>query len=196
MDLLNKDFSEIKRKIFHLGTLLYPVLYNIWPRTTALIVSGSLIFIDIIVESIRLVFPKFNEFLLRPFRGIYRTNETNKISTLIWTFTGAFLTMFIFLDRKIVTTSLLYMVFGDSAAGLVGVHHGRTKLGYKSLEGSLSCFIICLICGLFFLPWQIAILGALVATVIEFLPLPFSDNFWMPLMSGFALTFFKKLFTF
>ncbi|MFN3966701.1 MAG: diacylglycerol/polyprenol kinase family protein [Endomicrobiia bacterium] len=195
MDQSNKDFSEIKRKIFHLGTLLYPILYNILPRTTSLIISGSLIFADIIVESIRLVSPKFNEIILKPLKGIYRTNEIKNISTLIWTFTGAFLTMFIFLDKKIVTTALLYMVFGDSAAGLVGIHHGKTKLGYKSLEGSMSCLLICLICGLFFLPWQVALLGALVATIIEFLPLPFSDNFWVPLISGFALTFFKKIFT-
>ncbi|MEW6040541.1 MAG: hypothetical protein AB1633_03375, partial [Elusimicrobiota bacterium] len=149
------NYSELKRKLMHLGTVLYPVLYNILPRTTAYIISGGLIIIDILVESLRLTFPGVNKVVLRLMSGFYREGERNGISALLWTFTGAFFTMYIFEDEKIVTTALLYMVFGDSIAGFIGVRHGRTKIGAKkSLEGSLSCFVVCLICGLFFIPWQ------------------------------------------
>jgi len=189
------EYTEVKRKTMHLLILLYPISYNILPRTTTLIISGGLIVADIIVESLRLTFPAINKFLLRHMKGFYRDAEKNGISTLLWTFTGAFFTMYIFKDPQVVTAALLYMVFGDSVAGLVGVHYGKTKLGpKKSLEGSLSCFIACFICGIIFLPWQIALLGALTATIIEFLPLPFEDNFWLPLASGFALTFFRSIF--
>lgn len=186
--------SEGKRKLFHLLTLLYPVLYNVLPRKISWIISGTFIVLDIIIESFRLSFPRVNQFLLRVFSGFYRESESNTISALVWTFTGTFLTMFIFQDSKIVTTALLYMVFGDSAAAFIGVAYGRTKIGpKKSLEGSLACFIVCILCGIFLLPWYIAVPGALIATIIEYLPLPLNDNFWLPLMSGFALTFLKRV---
>ncbi|MDI6641034.1 MAG: hypothetical protein QME68_01815 [Elusimicrobiota bacterium] len=192
--LTNKDYSETKRKLFHLLTILYPIFYNIWPKNLTIIVAGSLILLDIIVESLRIAFPTVNKIILKPLKGIYRDSETYNISTLIWTFTGAFLTIFIFFDdRTIVTPALLYMVFGDWAAGLVGAHRGRIKIGYKSLEGSITCFIVCFICGIFFLPLPVAILCALVATIVELLPLPLNDNFWMPLISAFAIRFFKKI---
>jgi len=186
----------MKRKLFHLLALLYPVFYNTLPRSTVLIIAGALVILDIIVESMRFVFPVMNHTILKPFSGIYRDSEMNSISTLLWTFTGAFLTMFIFTDTKVVTVALLYMVFGDSLAGLVGVWIGRTKLGRskKSLEGSFSCFVVCLLVGLFFLDWRVAVLGALIATIVELMPLPLNDNFWLPLISGFSLTFLKRLF--
>jgi dolichol kinase len=193
---IENNYSELKRKAMHLLTLLYPVFYNILPRTTTLIISGALIVLDILVESLRLMFPAVNGAILRKMNGYYRDGDRNGISALLWTFTGAFLTMYLFKDPKIVTTALLYMVFGDSVAGLIGVHHGKTKIGpKKSLEGSLACFVVCLVCGLFFVPWQIAVLGALTAAIVEFLPLPFEDNFWLPVISGFALTFFSKTFS-
>lgn len=189
------DYSEVNRKIMHLLILLYPVLYNIWPRKVTIIIAGTLIVLDIIVESIRLTFPSINRMLLKPFKGMYRQNEQNNISTLIWTFTGAFLTIFLFEDPKIVTVSLLYMALGDFIAALVGTHHGRTKItSKKSLEGSLACFVVCLILGIFFLPWKLAFIGAGVATIVELLPLPLNDNFWLPVSSGFALTFLMKFF--
>jgi len=196
MEINNTNYSEIKRKIFHLLTLLYPVFYNILPRSTVLIIAGALVILDIIVESMRFVFPAINRTLLKAFSGIYRDNERNSVSALVWTFTGTFLTMFIFTDTRVVTVALLYMVFGDSLAGVIGLWVGRTKLGgtKKSLEGSFSCFVVCLLIGLFFLDWRVALLGAIVATIVELLPLPLNDNFWLPLISGFSLTFLKRLF--
>jgi len=149
------------------------------------------------MESLRLMYPSINKTVLKIFRSMYRKSEENNFSGLIWTLTGGFLTIFIFNDKKIVTTVLLYMCLGDSAAGLIGTHHGKTKIGYwkyKTLEGSLACFVVCFICGIFFLPWELALIGAIIATIIEFLPLPLNDNFWLPLISGFLLTFLSKIF--
>ena len=192
----NNNYSEIKRKLLHFFTILYPILYNILPTRISILISGLLVLLDIIIETIRLSFPKFNEFILKTLKGFYREHEKNNISTLIWTFSGAFLTIFIFHDKTaVVTVSLLYMVFGDSAAGLIGSFFGRLKFqiinNKKSFEGSFSCFMVCFICGLIFLPWQVALIGAIVATIIEVLPLPLNDNFWLPIISGFVLTFLK-----
>ena len=191
----SSDYSELKRKIVHMGTILYPICYNILPRSTAILIAGIFVLLDIIIETIRLTFKPVNKFILKyAAAGMYRKHEENNISTLIWTLSGGFLTMFMFQDSKVITTALLFMVFGDSAAGLIGTHHGKTKILNKSVEGSLACFIVCFICAIFFFPWQIALIAAVVATIIEFLPLPFSDNFWLPVLSGFTLQFLTKLF--
>ena len=191
----NDGYSEIKRKLMHFFTLIYPIAYNVLPLNVSLGISGGLVIADIIVESFRFVFPSFNKFTLRLFDGYYRDAETKHISTLIWTFSGSFLTMYLVSDRNIVTASLLYLVFGDSLACLFGMRFGRIKtFGLKTLEGSLACFAVCFLCGIFFLPWQLALLGALIATIVELLPLPMSDNFWVPVVSCLALNFLKGLF--
>jgi dolichol kinase len=199
MDQNNNHYSELKRKIVHVFTILYPVLYNTLSHNLALLISGLLVLLDILLETVRLTFPSVNKFILKNLSGIYRKHEENNISTLIWTLSGGFLTMFMFGDVKnktVATVALLYMVFGDSTAGLIGTWFGKTKIGFgkKTLEGSLSCFVACFICGIIFLPWHVAIIGAAVATIIELLPLPLNDNFWLPVLSGFTLTFLKMQF--
>ncbi|OGS20647.1 MAG: hypothetical protein A3J83_08205 [Elusimicrobia bacterium RIFOXYA2_FULL_40_6] len=193
--IIHDGYSEIKRKLMHFLTLIYPVLYNTIPLKIVLSISGGLVVADIIVESFRFVYPSFNKFTLKVFHGYYRDEESKNISTLIWTFSGAFLTMFLFSNKNIVTASLLYMVFGDSLACLFGQRFGKIKtVGCKTLEGSFACFVVCFICGIFFLPWHLALLGALVATVMELLPLPLNDNFWVPVSSGLFLTLLSRLF--
>lgn len=179
----------------HFLILIYPVIYNTLPLKIVLSFAGGLVVADIIVESFRFVYPSFNAFTLKVFHGYYREAESKNISTLIWTFSGAFLTMFLFSNKNIVTASLLYMVFGDSLACLFGVRFGKTKImDCKTLEGSFACFVVCFVCGIFFLPWPLAILGAFVATIMELLPLPLNDNFWVPVSSGLFLTLLSRLF--
>jgi dolichol kinase len=85
---------------------------------------------------------------------------------------------------------MLYLALGDSAAALFGKKHGHTRTWYdKTLEGSIACFVVCALAGLFFFKPTFAILGAACAAVIEILPWPLNDNFWMPLVSACLLTF-------
>ncbi|OIO75124.1 MAG: hypothetical protein AUJ85_04065 [Elusimicrobia bacterium CG1_02_37_114] len=186
--------DEMNRKIIHMLTILYPVVYNMVSRSVALIIAGSFVIVDVILEFFRFVSPKFNKRIIGLlYKGMYRTEEVHQMSGLPWTLTGGFLTIFFFPDKRIVTTAFLYVVFGDTIAALVGVSYGKTKIRKnKSLEGSLACFLVCFLCGIFFLPLELAFAGAVVATIIEFLPLPLNDNFWLPLISSFVLTLLKK----
>lgn len=186
-----KEIQEIKRKSLHLLTVLYPIGYNLVSYNTAVMVSASLVIIDLIFEIIRLLYPSVNRFLLKIFEGTYREKEKENVSTLIWTLSGAFLTIFLFSEnRNIVTLSLLYLTFGDSIAAIVGVKFGRIKLGSrgKSLEGSLAFFIFAFLCSLFFIRVEYAFIVAFLGAAIEFLPLPIDDNFILPVFIAGFLT--------
>ncbi len=186
-----KSITEFKRKSLHFLTILYPILYNIIPYRVALTVSASLLIIDLIAETIRLLYPSINNVILKIFSGTYREKEKENVSTLIWTLSGAFITILFFSDNKqIVTLSLLYLALGDSIAALVGVKYGKIRLGSrgKSLEGSLAFFVVAFICGVIFFNWWVAFIVSFVATAIEFLPLPIDDNFILPIFSAGILT--------
>ncbi len=183
--------QEIRRKSLHMLTILAPIIYNLAPYNTSLIISASLVIIDLIFETIRLLYPTINRILLKLFEGTYREKEKENVSTLIWTLSGIFLTIFIFSDNKnVVTLALLYLAFGDSVAAIVGVMFGKIRLGSrgKSLEGSLAFFAIAFICGLFFVEPIYAFFTAFVGAAIEFLPLPVDDNFVLPIFTAGLLS--------
>ncbi len=183
--------QEVRRKMLHIGVVLYPILYNLVSYRLAVILSASVVIVDIMVETLRLLYPSINRKILKIFSGMYREKEKENVSTLIWTLSGAFLTILLFSDnKKIVTLSLLYLTFGDSIAAIIGVMLGRVRVGSrnKSLEGSIAFFIIAFLCGLFFFNYKISFLGALVASAIEFLPLPIDDNFLLPIITAGVLS--------
>jgi dolichol kinase len=90
-----------------------------------------------------------------------------------------------------VAASILYLAFGDAVAALAGKAFGRHPLPFvssKTWEGSIACFFTCALVGwgLELGPWRL-LAGAFAASVIEAVPIPGNDNFWLPLGSGFAL---------
>ncbi len=189
--LSDRTIKEIRRKSFHILTILYPIFYNLISYNTALMISASLVIIDLIFETIRLLYPSVNKILLKIFEGTYREKEKENFSTLIWTLSGAFITIFLFPEeKKIVTLSLLYLALGDSVAAIIGVMFGRLKLGSrgKSLEGSLAFFIIAFVCGIFFISPLYAFIAAFIGAAIEFLPLPLDDNFILPIFISLLLS--------
>jgi glycerol-3-phosphate acyltransferase PlsY len=76
------------------------------------------------------------------------------------------------------------------AATTVGERYGKTKIGDKSLEGTIA-FVVTALCAGFILSvagvhlatW-VLITGSLVAAVVELLPLMVNDNLSIPIVSG------------
>jgi dolichol kinase len=181
--------DEIKRKGFHLLSLIYVFGYWYLPKTS--VVCGLVIAIIIVVlfEYMRFKILRLNDFFKNKFKGFYRHGEADKISGLTGTLSGALLAILIFQDRYMVFASFLYFAFGDSAAALVGKIFGRHKtFAGKSLEGSLACLAVCFIAGLFIFSWQFALAGAVIAAIVEAIPWKISDNFWMQIINAGVLT--------
>lgn len=87
--------------------------------------------------------------------------------------------------------AIAIFALGDSTASLIGSTLSGRPLPFnraKTLEGSLGGFFFAFLAGsLFVSPW-LALVGAAVAMIVEYLPLPVNDNVLMPLCTGLALT--------
>jgi dolichol kinase len=186
--------DEIKRKIFHLLSLIY--VFGYWYLPKAVVVFGLVIAIVFVAlfEHLRFKIPEFNNFFKSNFKGFYRPEEADKISALTSTLSGALLAVLMFPDKYMVFASFLYFVFGDSAAALVGKAFGRHKIfSGKSLEGSLACMAVCFISGLFIFNWRFALMGAAVAAAVEAVPWKMNDNFWMQTVNAGILSLLSKI---
>jgi glycerol-3-phosphate acyltransferase PlsY len=83
-------------------------------------------------------------------------------------------------------------VLGDGVAAIVGRAFGRTRFFGKTLEGTLGGLAACLVWGAFvaaggWVPWDVVIAGALVASLVEMLPIPLDDNLGMTLIAGYVM---------
>ncbi len=94
--------------------------------------------------------------------------------------------MIYFFPREIAIMSLVFLSVGDTAAAIIGRAFGKTKIGLKSLEGSLGCFGACIIALLILdlMPLSVGLSGAIMATIFEALPLNIDDNILIPVASG------------
>src|SRR5262249_6859395 len=142
---------------------------------------------------IRIRRPEVNAWFLGKFGGIHRESEVMSPSGIFWTLFGCWLTIVIFTNKKIVLPAMGFLVFGDTLAALGGQRWGKhpwPKNPQKTLEGSLCFALVSAIWAwaVIRLRWPVAILGALAGAWIEARPLPWNDNFWVPILSGAALS--------
>lgn len=183
--------NEIKRKLFHQLGLLYLLIYWIFPRTFCVWFLGVVLVALGSIEFVRLRRPEVNAWFLKRFGGIHREAEIMKVSGIFWTLLGCWATMVIFTNPRIVKTALGFLIFGDTAAALVGQKWGKTpwkSIPAKTMEGSAAFAGISMLWALFFLRWPVAITGALSGAWFETRKLPYNDNLWLPLGSAAALS--------
>jgi len=183
--------NELKRKLFHNLSLFYMGIYWVFPRAVSLSLFGIVLLLLGAIEFIRLRRPEINAWLLQKFGGIHRENEVMTLSGIFWTLLGCWLTMVVFTNKNIVMPALGFLVFGDTFAALGGKKWGKhfwENNPVKTWEGS-GCFAaISAAWAIFFVRWPVAILGGLSGAWIESQTLPWNDNFWIPLLSGAALS--------
>ena len=103
---------------------------------------------------------------------------------------GIAITLLLF-PAPLSSAAIAIFTIGDSSASIIGGTISKNPLpfnGSKTLEGSTAFFIFAfLAASIFVSPW-IALVGALVGTIIEYLPLPINDNLLIPIITGLFLT--------
>ncbi len=186
--------KHIGRKLYHLiGGIGLLSLYYILGREQALIFYAVLFVLVLAADVLRLKLPAINRFIFSKFRTFIRDNEENKLTGTPAYVLGIGLSLYLF-RPAIATAAICFLAFGDVAATTIGERYGRTKIGNKSMEGSIAFVVVAVAAGLL-LPLAgihvmhgIIVTGAIVAAGVELLPLPVNDNLVIPLVSGSAMT--------
>lgn len=189
--------TEARRKAIHLGCLILPLAMLFewlpWPRGKVewrwFLIALTLI--AIAIDLVRIHDHRARRFFRRFFGELIREHEQFNLLGSTYLLIATLLAVEIF-PRPIAVAALGDTILGDGMAALIGKAWGRTRFFNKTLEGAGACLIACLLWGTFLvlgghLTWPVAVAGALVASLIELLPIPLDDNLGMTLFAGYVM---------
>ena len=189
--------TEARRKAIHLAFILLPLdilhAWLPWPNTTRawrlalLLCVMAAVAIDVVRIHERRVQRWFKRFL----GELIREHEQFNLLGSTYLLLATLLALEIF-PRPVAAATLGFTVLGDGFAALAGRAYGRHKLFGKSLEGFGAGLVACLawacyVAVLGYLPWHVVIAGALIASLVEMLPIPLDDNLAVTLAAGYAM---------
>ncbi|MEM2924302.1 MAG: hypothetical protein QXJ68_01260 [Methanocellales archaeon] len=182
-----KLLSELKRKTIHVSGSLIAILYLFTTWEIAILVLSICFLAALFLEWQRLE------------RGwqfsFARPHEQLGISGALY-FAFSSLLAVLFFQKEVAISTLLMLAVGDSITGIAGAisEKGILKIkGRKPLYLFLMMLIICFLLAHLFLPFKVALIGAIIAALVDSLPLNFynevlDDNLTIPLLSGTAMS--------
>lgn len=189
--------AELRRKLVHLAFIVLPLEllheWLPWPRgraefrTVLLVLVGGAIAVDLL----RLHEARVRGFFRRFLGELIREHEQFSLLGSTYLLLAALLAIEIF-PQPVAAAALGFTVLGDAFGALVGRAYGRTRFFRKSFEGALGCLVACLAWAAYLvavggLGWPVVLVGALVATAVEMLPIPLDDNLGITLAAGYAM---------
>ena len=188
------------RHLFHLvAGSTPPLLALALDRAALLLLVGATAAAFVVGEALRLAIKPLNDRLalvLDQFGGIFKGKEASEPTGATYFLVAAFLALLLF-PRDVAIAGLLYSSVGDMTAAVVGERFGSIKLhpalGSKSAQGSAAFLAVSLAIGFalvavgLHLSPTTVVVGALVATLAELLPLRLDDNLTVPLLSSLAM---------
>jgi dolichol kinase len=189
--------SEAQRKAIHLCFIALPLEllheWLPWPHGRA---EWRLLFIGlvgtaIVIDLIRIHDQRVRHFF-RTFLGeLLREHESFNLLGSTYLLLASLLAIELF-PMPMAAAAIGFTVLGDAWAAIVGRAWGRTRFFAKTLEGAAAGLVACLAWASYlaaagYLPWSVAVAGALVASLVELLPIPLDDNLGMTLFAGYAM---------
>jgi glycerol-3-phosphate acyltransferase PlsY len=188
------DF-RLWRTLIRPVAMAFPVLSFFMTKSALVTLIGAVLAIFFITDLIRIFNHRVNKFFLKDIRdafSVYKDKEAVRISSMTLFLLGCFLSFLLF-ERDIAFTAVVFLVFGDLSAKILGLAYGKHKIFNKSLEGSLSHFIACVVLGYIVhlyinIPLALIFCGAFVATLVELIPFNIDDNLSVPVITGAVLT--------
>jgi len=188
--------SELKRKAIHLASFSIPLAYyltpDLWQRDWERVLLAAVI-LSLAIEVFRLNHLPTRKLFRHFFGELLRNHEEASLLGSTYLLIACLLTIHLF-PKPIAVLALAFLIVGDTMAAIVGKWLGRTRIFDKTLEGSAACLVTCYALTLLVpeIPFHVAIVGAVTATVFELLPIPLDDNFRIPLSAGFAMDLFLR----
>lgn len=192
--------KEFFRKFIHLLELPvvagYSFLRFYFNEKVAVLALTALLLLLIEIEYVRL---EYRPSIPKIFRVMLRRKEHRNVTSMIF-FISSTIIAFSAFDYSIALLALLYTVFGDMVAALVGMKFGQKKLfRQKTFAGFLAGLLTNFVVG-FFIYWfmvthqglasvamfpPIFVVMAVTASVVELLTNKLDDNLTVPLFAGF-----------
>jgi dolichol kinase len=183
--------AELVRKSMHFLIALSPGMAALnRPLTVALLMAGTLFYA--LMETLRLsgvevpLVSSLTSMASRP-----RDREHFVLGPVTLGL-GALLALLLY-PSPAASIGIYALAFGDGFASLVGKIFGKHRPGFmfgKSIEGSLACFSAAFVTAYAVSRRStVAFLAALIAALVEALPLGDYDNLALPVSVGFAAQF-------
>jgi dolichol kinase len=179
--------GELLRKGLHLLALSIPIGMLYVTRPTALAVLWPLALTALGADLLRAYWPAFHSVIRKLFGYMMRPEELGPDRTVVingatWVLLSSALLATLF-PLPIAATAFAVFMVGDAAAAVVGRRFGRYRwpCSRRTVEGSLAFFGAALLTAIFFpVPFIHGLMAALLATILEVLPLPLNDNLRVP----------------
>jgi len=154
----------------------------------------------ILLDYIRLHVGSVKKLFLMLFGQLLRRRELNTLTGGSYLLLASVVAVFLFPDRGVFIAAISYLVIGDTVAALFGLRFGRTRLFRKTVAGTSACLVSCLIVAYIVfklpnvtLPFYIGVIGALIATIVEALPVEVNDNVVIPIFAGAVMQIVRWL---
>jgi len=205
--------EEINRKLLHLLAVFLPVsiFYApiIWDiqRIYICCLIFVLLLISLLIEYLRLRVSSFASWFIILFGSMMRTEEENQLTGATYVLGGSVICSLISIYNEVSAVScficLTLFIIGDAVAAIVGKAFGRIKVGNKTVEGGVGCFLFCAVTSGFLFPilpfftefWgseisvtQVFLISASIS-ILEFFPVNWrgvtlNDNLYVPGVSS------------
>jgi dolichol kinase len=200
--------EEINRKLLHILALGCPVFIFYGPewfslsKEQAMWTVFAFLLLSLVIDLSRLYMVGFRAWFFNLFGSMMRTQEETQLTGATYIMAGSFICSWISLSSDAFAASafisLSLFVLGDAAAALCGKAFGRVKVGDKTLEGAVGCFLLCFLLTFLFpyfpsflskwggdFTWMHIILFPLGIALLELFPiklgrLTLNDNLYIP----------------
>ena len=175
--------DEILRKTIHLTSVLIVLIYAYAGKEAVLTFLITYLVIILVIEHFRLE----HGMQIPLFHFLFREKERSQLAGHVFFTIGAIISISVF-SETIAYAAILMTTFGDMSAALIGKAFGKMRIyNGKSLEGCAAEFVVDFCIGYAFLGnWFVAIIMALVATIVETVVGEIDDNLAIPVFSGFV----------
>ena len=184
-----------QRRLFHAvaGSILPIVAFFVSEPIPAML-AGSLALVSLTLDLLRFRVGSINRLFLRYLRLLLKNNEDSRITGATYLLIGSCLAFALF-DPTVAIAALLFLSLGDPAAAIVGQSVGGPRFFGKSPVGTLAFTLVASLvaAGLVFAGGTqvktALFAGAVVAAIVEILPLPIDDNLTIPLAAGAVMQY-------
>ena len=113
------------------------------PGSLRLVLAAALL-----IELLRFRNQAFLNRFMKWFGSMMRDSELRQLTGATYVLAGSGICSLISLKRRVscccLFLGLTLFILGDAAAALAGKAFGRMKIGGKTVEGALGCFLLCM----------------------------------------------------